>query len=124
MSDKYIIKITRRLPESRGSESGLEDIHYYYGESLNGESLGGSDCEYSYRLSKLVNKTNAFTEQESKKIIEKVIRIYREYPKRNGKLVMIEILDAGTLKIVSLYGSGCTAEPEVITSRFDLMEME
>lgn len=37
----------------------------------------------------------------------------------NGTLLKIEVLDAETLKIVSM----CESEPEEIISRFELMEL-
>lgn len=120
MSDKYIIKVTRITPKSWDKVGvgigAKENTHYYNGKPRDGR-------DNVYRLIDPLICANTFTEQETKKIILEVIEIYRTYPGINGELVKIEVLDAETKKVMSMYGSGCRVEPEIIISRFELMEL-
>ena len=106
--DKYVIKITRKVPESWGYED-KEEIHYYHGESVAGNKK-------AYNTRRRLMEVNRFTKQETKKNIKEIERIY-ETSNINGILIKIEVLDSETLKFVDIN------EPIRKVSRFELMEI-
>lgn len=118
MSDKYIIKITRKRP-TQWEDGGKEEIHYYHKrwkKDLSGKITTYEICYNS-------DRAYVFTKQECRKVIEEIKPVYEKPQRINGKLVKIEILDAETKKVVSMYESGCSAEPEVIITRFELIDL-
>ncbi len=104
------MRIVRRLPGSQTKDGGKGDMHYYRERQYDGTSYGWSDkFDNAMRL----------TEQEVKKITKEVIFIYETHEEVTGKLLKIEVMDAETLELVSM----CGFNPEVIVSRFELMDL-
>ena len=107
---EYIIKITRK-----GRNGEEEGSHYYDKKS--------DTPERSYRIKNLENHALTFTEGEVKEIIPDIERIYKKYSDINGELVRIEVMNAETKLLVSMCGFNPDFEPELITSRFELMDI-
>lgn len=113
--NKYVIKITRRLPEHMACDGGKGEVHFYR------DRFG--DEGKSYEISSTFDNAMRFTEQEVKKITEEIVSIYEEFEDISGKLLKIEVMDVETLKLVSMCGFNPEFEPEIEISRFDLMEL-
>ena len=109
---KYVIRITRRTPADWRIRANEEHIHYYSGATERKDIYQGT---YNRNLAA------TFTEWESKIIIKAVESIYKDHSDINGTLLKIEILDNEEWKVMSM--RRFNQEPEVITSRFELMDL-
>ena len=109
MNNKYVIKITRRTPESWGYTGDQEDTHYYNGLL--------SDIKTAYNTRIFLTNVNKFTKQECKKNIKEIKRIYKENTD-SGTLLKIEVLNSETLKPIIFH------EPKYTRfTRFEIMDI-
>ncbi len=85
MTNKYIIKITRKYENTDNT-----DIHYYNGLF--------SDNRIAYRVGRGNRMDiNKFTKQETEKNVKEIKKMYKTNPE-NGTLLKIEVLNSETLE--------------------------
>ncbi len=118
---RYVIKITRMLPESWLSGGGKEE--HYFQKMTTRHDKEEHEGESSYDMIANLEYANRFTEQEFRVFVEKIKKIYkRDRESDIGTLLSIEVVDIKPFcPIVMIYKPG--SEPEITISRFELMEL-
>lgn len=117
---KYRIKITRILPND-WTNGGEKDEHYYCGSCSDG-GLSYQGTPVALQAMHHLSLIKTLSEQETRKIVKEIKLIYEKNSK-NGKLLKIEVVDAETSKPVDMCKFEPEPEPEIIISRFELMEL-
>lgn len=117
---KYVIKVTRILPESWKSGGGKEE--HYFQKMITAKKKEGLGQRSSYDTTSGLDYANRFTEQQFKEFVEKIKIIY-ERDSDIGTLLSIEVLDTKPSYPIVMTYPVTEPEPEIITSRFELMEL-
>lgn len=105
---EYAIRVTRIRYEVLDKKE--EEEHYYRGKYND---------RPAYRLAYSLDTATRITEQKFREVAKEIELIYEKNLK-NGILLKIEVVDINTLK--PIYTIEPKPEPEIITSRFELME--